>query len=304
MKRPPKLRPGDTIALVAPARSITEEKLADCIQSLENWGLKVLPGANLLSEYHQYAGTDAQRAADLQAALDNPKVKAIMTARGGYGTLRVVDQLDLSVLKNNPKWIIGFSDLTVLAMDAVKQGVQAIHGPMAISWDGKTGNQTSFNYLRELLMETGEAQYKYQPLSGEFCRPGQARGPLIGGNLSLLVNMIGTPSDFDTKGKILFIEDLDEYFYHFDRMLLHLKRAGKLEGLAGLIAGGFTDVHDNSTPFGKEIPEIILDAVGDYDFPVCFDFPCGHWPQNYPLILGAEAKLSVSHSQVELSFPR
>lgn len=304
MKRPPKLKAGDSIALLAPARAIPEDRMQACIQELESWGLTVKRGANLASVHHQFAGTDEQRAGDLQAAIEDSEIKAILTARGGYGTLRVIDKLDLKALKKDPKWIIGFSDLTVLVMDAVKQGVQSIHGPMAISWDGKTGNAEAFASLRQLLMEEGQHSYTYQPQSGDFCRPGQAKGTLIGGNLTLLVNMIGTPSDFSPKGKILFFEDLDEYYYHFDRMIVHLKRAGKFEGLAGLIVGGFTDIHDNDTPFGQEMPEIIMDAVQEYDFPVAFDFPVGHWPKNYPLILGGEAKLSVSHSQIELSFAR
>jgi muramoyltetrapeptide carboxypeptidase len=299
MRFPTFLKSGDKVGIVSPARKISPDEVAPALASLQEWGLVPVLGTHIYSVYHQYAGTDADRVADLQRMIDDPEIKAILCSRGGYGCLRIVDAIDFGALKKHPKWLIGFSDLTAFAMAAYRAGCATIHGPMAISWNGKTADVTARGQLRALLM--GELpKYSYAPTAPERLRTGRATGRLIGGNLSILSQLIGTPDDFETKGCILFIEDIDEYLYHIDRMLVHLKRAGKLKNLAGLIVGGFSDLKDNDIPFGKTVEEIVLDAIGEADFPICFGFPTGHWPQNYPLVHGAMATLSVSHSAIEL----
>lgn len=300
MRFAPFLKPGDKVGILSPARKISPEDVAPAMASLQEWGLVPVLGTHIYSVSNQFAGTDAERAADMQNMLDDPEIKAILFSRGGYGCLRIADQIDFSVLKQNPKWLIGFSDLTAFSAAMLEAGIASIHGPMCISWNGKTSDPIARGHLREVL--TGNIpQYSYVPVHPDACRTGQGSGRLVGGNLSILSQLIGTRHDLDTKGCILFIEDIDEYLYHLDRMMVHLKRAGKLKNLAGLIVGGFSDVKDNEIPFGATIEEIVRDAVGESDFPICFGFPTGHWPTNYPLIVGAKATLSVSHSKVELT---
>ncbi len=299
MRFPAFLKPGDKVAIVSPARKISPEEVAPALASLQEWGLVPVLGTHIYSVANQYAGSDGDRTADMQRMLDDPEIKAILCSRGGYGCLRIVDAIDFSALKKYPKWLIGFSDLTAFCIAAANAGSATIHGPMAISWNGKTADVASRAYLRALLMGELPA-YSYAPALPERLRTGKATGRLIGGNLSILSQLIGTPDNFDTDGCILFIEDIDEYLYHIDRMMIHLKRSGKLKKLAGLIVGGFADLKDNDVPFGKTVEEIVLDAVGEADFPICFGFPSGHTPQNYPLVHGATATLSVSHSHVEL----
>lgn len=299
MRFPAFLKSGDKVGVVSPARKILAEEMAPALASLQEWGLVPVLGTHLYSVAHQYAGSDAERTADLQRMIADPEIKAILFSRGGYGCLRIVDAIDFGMLAKHPKWLIGFSDLTAFSVAAWKAGVATIHGPMAISWNGKTADVAARSHLRALLM--GDVPtYSYAPTAPERLRTGKATGRLIGGNLSILSQLIGTPDDFETKGCILFIEDIDEYLYHIDRMMVHLKRAGKLQHLAGLVVGGFSDLKDNEVPFGKTVEEIVLDAIGQVDYPVCFGFPSGHWPQNYPWVHGAKATLSVSHSLVEL----
>lgn len=300
MRIPNHLSPGDKVGIVCPARKISEAELAPAIADLNAWGFVPVLGKHALAIDHQYAGTDAQRTEDLQTMIDDPSIKAILCGRGGYGSLRIVDAIDFKAMRSHPKWLIGFSDITTFCIAAFNKDIATIHGPMAISWNGETGDKASREYLRQILIGKSP-NYSYTPIEQEQLRTGKARGRLIGGNLSMLSQLLGTPSDFDTKGCILFLEDLSEYLYHLDRMVVHLKRGGKFDKLAGLIVGSFSDIQDNSTPFGKTVPEIILDALGDADIPVCFDFPTGHSPLNYPLIHGGLATLSVSHSHVELS---
>ncbi|MEM7039251.1 MAG: LD-carboxypeptidase [Bacteroidota bacterium] len=301
MRIPPPLKAGEKIGIVSTARKISREDLEPCLQSLRSWGLEPVLGKNLFKIDHQYAGTDAERAADLQEMINRPDISGILCARGGYGTLRIIDAIDLKPLRKNPKWIAGFSDVTTLTMAAYNAGVATIHGPMGISWNGATGDEQSRDYLRQMLMGP-PPEYAYAPTRQDLTRTGIARGPLIGGNLSMLSQLLGTDTDFKTKGCILFLEDLDEYLYHIDRMVVHLRRGGKFSQLAGLVVGAFTDLKDNSTPFGKTAEEIIFDAAADFDYPVCFDFPVGHAPQNYPLLHGVDATLRVSHTRVELAF--
>lgn len=300
MRFPAFLKPGDKVGILSPARKITPEEMAPAMASLTEWGLEPVLGHSTFQAVNQFAGSDTERLEDTNGMLADPSIKAILFSRGGYGCLRIVDDVDWGLLRKHPKWLVGFSDLTAFNIAAYREGVATIHGPMGISWNGKTADVAARAHLRALLM--GELpQYAYTPALPERQRTGQATGRLIGGNLSILSQLIGTATDFDTRGAILFLEDIDEYLYHIDRMVVHLRRAGKLEHLAGLVVGGFSDLKDNETPFGKSVPEIVLDALDGTDIPVCFGFPTGHWPQNYPLVNGATATLSVSHSLVELS---
>lgn len=298
---PPYLQPGDTVGIVATARKISQTEIQPAIQMLESWGLKVKLGTYLFNEDNQYAGTTDSRAKDLQTMLDDDNVQAILCARGGYGTVKIIDLIDFSKFRNNPKWIIGYSDVTVLHSHIHSLfGVETLHATMPLDFTDKETEAT--RSLKKALF--GE-EINYTIPSHPLNKTGNASGVLVGGNLSILYSLRGTPSDLDTEGKILFIEDLDEYLYHIDRMMINLKRGGMLEQLKGLIVGGMTDMHDNTIPFGKSAHEIILDAVKEYNYPVCFDFPAGHLKgNNHALILGREVELSVSHRGVSLNIEK
>ena len=302
MIQPDFLKPGDTIGIVAPARKVAAEELADGIKILEGWGFKVQLGVNLYKYQDQFSGSDIERAADLQAMLDDASVKAIISARGGYGTVQIIDHLDFSKFKQHPKWIVGYSDITVLHshLHSMLQ-TQSIHSTMLINMQADKLNKDAIESLGKAL--TG-VPLKYSVLPGSnktLNRSGKAKGSLCGGNLSLLYALSGSVSDIDTAGKILFIEDLDEYLYHIDRMMMQLKRSGKLQTLAGLIVGGMSDMRDNTVPFGKTAEEIIKEHVQEYNYPVCFDFPAGHVKKNVALIMGANVELSVGEN-IELKF--
>ena len=268
---PPSLKDGDVIAIVATARKVTPEEMFPAIEFLKENGFRVLCGKNLYEVENQFAGSDKQRAEDLQWAINQPEIKAILIARGGYGTMRVLDLVDFSPLKKNPKWICGFSDVTALHLHVQSHlNLTTLHCVMPINF-GK--NREAFESLVNALR--GNVQ-RYVWEGSEFDRSGSTDGILVGGNLSLLYALTGTASDITTDEKILFIEDLDEYLYHLDRMMMSLRMAGKLKNLKGLVIGGLSDMKDNVVPYGKTATEIILDAVKDYSFPVCFNFPAGH----------------------------
>jgi len=297
MNVPPKLQQGDKIALVASARKVNAEEMQPAISILQSWGLTVVKGMYLFHDDHQFAGSDAQRWADLQMMLDNPDIKAILFARGGYGTVRIIDKLDFSRFDKSPKWLIGFSDITVLHSHVNRHHkTETLHGPMAINFPEVTAN--NLDILKNILFDKAP-EYEFSPHI--FNKRGKAHAELVGGNLSLLHNLSGTESDLVTKGKILFLEDLDEYLYHIDRMMMNLKRTGKLKSLKGLIVGGMTDMKDNKIPFGKTAEEIILNNVSEYDYPVCFGIPAGHVQDNRPFILGRKVKLEVGQ-KVKLAF--
>jgi muramoyltetrapeptide carboxypeptidase len=301
MIRPEYLQSGDTVAIVSTARKVSKAEMKPAIDMLTSWGLKVSTGKNLYQSYHQFAGTDEERIADLQRAL-NSKSKAILFARGGYGTVRVVDALDWKKFVKNPKWLIGYSDLTILHSHIQKHfGIQSLHAPMAFNLS--TLNSNNLAVYKDTLLGSPlrYSSSKQQPHLEKLNRKGKSRGILTGGNLSVLYSIIGSPSDFETEGKILFLEDLDEYVYHIDRMMMNLKRNGKLKGLAGLIVGGMSDMKDNTIPFGRTAEEIIHDAVAEYSYPVVYGFPAGHIPNNYPLILGSEITLNVT-DKMEIIF--
>ena len=293
--QPPHLKKGDKIAIIASARKIALEELGAAISVFKSWGLDVVLGDNLFKQNNQFSGTDAERAADLQTALDDKSIKAVISARGGYGTMRIIDKIDFSGFIEQPKWVIGYSDITVLHSHIHTLGIQTLHATMPINF---SKNEEAVETLMKTLFAK---EFAYEFEASVFNKKGVAEAEVVGGNLSLLYALSGSVSDLDTKGKILFMEDLDEYLYHIDRMLLNLQRAGKLRHLAGLLVGGMTDMKDNAIPFGKTAEEIIIDAVKEYNFPVCFNFPAGHVDRNLALVLGKRMKLVVDESGSSLS---
>jgi muramoyltetrapeptide carboxypeptidase len=298
---PEKLKAGDTIAIVAPARKISLEELKPAIAIFESWGLKVFLHPLLYDTDHQFAGNDATRAQVFNDCLNNPEIKAIICARGGYGTVRIIDQLQLTNLSTHPKWIIGYSDITVLHSHIHQHTLATtVHATMPINMQKHNAHALSIDSLRNLLMD--DQVMGVQVHSHPLNRLGEAEGVLIGGNLSVLYSILGSASDVDTAGKILFIEDLDEYLYHIDRMMHAMKRAGKLNRLAGLIVGGMSDMKDNSIPFGKTAEQIIADIVAEYHFPVCFNFPAGHQPDNRALVLGSKYLLRVDAKSTDFIY--
>ncbi|NOW94556.1 LD-carboxypeptidase [Mucilaginibacter sp. SG564] len=295
--RPPYLKKGDKIAITCPAKKLPRP-MNDAVALLQSWGLEVVSGDTVTASYHQFAGDDDLRARDLQRFIDDDSIKAIIAARGGYGTIRMIDKVDFSRFAKHPKWLIGFSDITVLHTHLLANyGAQTIHGQMPVNIPD--ASKHSLDTLRQALF--GEA-LSYQYHAHGKNRSGNGSGILAGGNLSLLVSVAGSVSDLDYAGKILFIEDVGEYLYSVDRMLRSLKRAGKLAWLAGLVVGGFSDMKDNDIPFGQTVPEIVMNIVQEYDYPVCFDFPAGHIPDNCSLIFGRKVQLSVQGQDVGLQF--
>lgn len=295
---PPALRPGDRVAIVCPARKVSHAEVAAAVRILTDWGLEVVLGETVTAEYYQFAGPDELRRADFQRQLDAPDIRAILCARGGYGTSRIIDQLDFSRFAQNPKWIAGFSDVTVLNCHLLALGYESIHGVMPLLFD-QEGGAESLESLRRVLF--GEA-VSYAAPAHPLNRPGTAEGELIGGNLSLLQNLTGTASDCSTAGRILFLEDIDEYLYNIDRMLVHLNRTGKLRNLAGLLVGHFTNPQDNAIPFGQTPYEIIQTYAGKYRFPVAYGFPVGHEPQNMALVCGRRARMVVDEAGVRVAY--
>ena len=294
---PPYLQIGDTVAITCPAKKLPHQ-ITDAVKLLESWGLNVLLGETVGASYHQFAGDDELRVKDFQRFLDDDSVKAIFAARGGYGTIRIIDEIDFSRFRDHPKWIIGFSDITVLHSHiSANFQVQTIHGQMPLTIPD--GTKTSLETLRKALFNEPFG-YTF-PASAENIA-GQAEGIVIGGNLMLLVMMTGSVSEMDYEGKILFIEDVGEYLYSIDRMMWNLKRAGKLAKLKGLIVGSFTDMKDNDIPYGQTAEEIIREHVQEYNYPVCFNFPAGHVDDNHALVLGKTVNLEVNQQQVYITY--
>lgn len=284
---PPYLKKGSRIGIVAPARKVSLPEIQPAIDAFEEWGLQVVLGKNIFKEYHQFSAEDEERAKDLQEMLDDPDIHAIIAARGGYGTMRIIDMLDFSRFKKKPKWVIGYSDVTVLHAHIHNFGIQTLHATMPISFDKDKENTESM----KTLLFGGSMTYNvpYHPLN----RKGEVSGMLVGGNLSLLYALTGSESDIDTAGKIIFLEDVDEYLYHIDRMLVKLKRAKKLAGPAGIIVGGMTAMKDNAIPFGKTAEEIIHSHLPEEIRPVMFGFPAGHTEKNLALPFGKKITLTV-----------
>lgn len=292
MQKPSNLKQGDKVVILSTARKISEVEILPAVKLFESWGLAVVLGSNLFNEKDQFSGTTEQRTLDLQVALDDDSVQAIFCARGGYGTVKIIDDLDFTNFQNNLKWIVGYSDVTVLH-NHINQNfnIETLHATMPINFSLNTVE--SLNSLKAALF--GKS-LNYDFDANQMNREGIAEGEVIGGNLSIIYSLTGTVSQIDAKGKILFIEDLDEYIYHVDRMMMNLKRAQILENLAGFIIGEISDMNDNTIPFGKSAKEIILESVKEYDYPVCFDFPAGHIDDNKSLIMGRKASLNVSNN--------
>lgn len=301
MVTPPFLQKGDTIAIAAPARKISAEEIQPAIDLFSSWGYNVIIPEGLFAIENQYAGTDKHRTEILQQLLDNPEVKAIIFARGGYGTVRIIDSIDFTAFITNPKWIIGYSDITVLHSHIQQTlGIETIHAIMPVNFSNPDNAAVESIEQLRLALEGKVPSYHFD--ANSLNRLGEAKGVVTGGNLSILYSLLASRSECDTTGKILFIEDIDEYLYHIDRMMMSLKRAGKLDDLAALAVGGFTDMKDNEVPFGKTAHEIITDAVKEFGYPVIFNVPAGHQADNKPLILGREAVLSASVNSASIRF--
>ncbi|HRO47594.1 LD-carboxypeptidase [Agriterribacter sp.] len=303
IKIPPYLKKGDTIGITCPAGYMAAEKVQTCVEALQQWGYKVIAGNTVGGKSTTYfSGTDGERLTELQQMLDNENIAAILCGRGGYGMGRIVEQIDFKKFKRHPKWIIGFSDITILHTHIhTHYGISTLHAPMAAAFN-EEGYKNE--YVQSLKKTLAGKRTKYTCNAYELNRKGKASGTLIGGNLSLLAHVTGTSSDIKTKGKILFIEEVGEYLYSADRMLYQLKRSGKLDKLAGLIIGGFTEMKDTKRPFGKTIYEIIADVVKTYNYPVCMGFPVGHGKENYALKVGAVYHLNVTPKKVMLEETR
>ncbi|MFM2224625.1 MAG: hypothetical protein RJA07_827 [Bacteroidota bacterium] len=296
----PYLKKNDKIAIVSTARKISSAEIEAAATLAESWGLEVVLGKSIDATYHQYAGNDNLRLQDFQYAINDDSIKAIWCARGGYGTTRIIDDIDFRNFIKNPKWICGFSDITVLHNHIHSLcATPTIHSMMCIN-AAETSDEmlASAESLRQCLM--GE-RIKYNFSAHQLNRRGSAMSEIIGGNLSLIYSLASTQSDIDTTGKILLIEDIDEQLYHIDRMMLQLKRSGKLDNLAGLIVGGFTDMKDNNTPYGKTAEEIIAEHVAEFDYPVCYHFPIGHQKNNMAIKLGCKGLLTILEKEVNFN---
>ena len=300
MKFPTYLKPGDTIAIVCPAGYLPAAKAKACINTLKKWGFKVTKGKTLGGKSKNYfSGSFEERLADLQNQIDDPSINAILCGRGGYGTTHLLDHIDWKKFKKNPKWIIGFSDITILHTYLLTEiGVASIHGPMANAFNEDNGINRYTLSLKDSL-EGKPVHYTAKPHAQNTY--GKATAPMVGGNLSLLAHAVGTNADVDTRGKILFIEDVGEQLYNVERMLLQLKRAGKLSKLKGLVVGGFTSNKDTDRPFGKNIEQVIYDVVREFKFPICFGFPISHEKENVAIIVGGTYRLEVSVHGTTLS---
>lgn len=294
---PPQLHKGDTVAVVAIADSVCVEKIMPGIDLLKSWGLNPVIGKTVGLRHHQFAGTDRDRRQDLQQQLDNPAVKAIFMARGGYGTVRIVDQLDFTKFRQNPKWIIGYSDITALHEQLQSMGYVSIHAEMPAFITEKSP-EAADSLEATLFAQTPDYSWPAHSLN---CT-GQSTGELVGGNISILYSLLGSPTSLDVEGKILFMEDLGEYLYHIDRMMQNFKRNGWFDKMAGLLVGGLNNMKDNEIPFGQTAEDIIAEIARDYSFPVAFGFPAGHIYDNRALPLGQKATLNVTTSKAHLRF--
>ena len=297
MITPPYLQKGDTVAIVSTARKNIEDNLKPTIDLLENWGLKVKIGKTIGLDHFQLAGTDEERAADFQEQLDNQNIKAIWCVRGGYGTVRMLDLLDFTKFKQNPKWIVGFSDVTVLHSHLNRMGYESLHAIMPVSVPRATSEAID-SFCKALFGE----HLEYTLTCDAINHNGKAKGELVGGNLSILYSLLGSESAIDCKDKILFIEDLDEYLYHVDRMLMNLKRNGCLSSLKGIVVGAMTKMNDNDIPWGKNALEIIEDITKDLKIPVIYNFPAGHIQDNRALIFGRQVSMEVNGKESKLIF--
>ena len=299
--QPEYLKSGDTISIIAPSGVLTnfDDKIAQAKNLFESWGLKVVLGEHIYDKNGHFAGTDKNREKDFQKALDNKNIKAIWCARGGYGAVRIIDNLNFDIYLKNPKWIIGFSDITVIHNKLNLFNSESIHAMMITGFDNIDQNNDSLSKLKNVLFG---ANLSYSIAPNKNNKVGKSEGTIVGGNLTLIQSTIGSKTELKVKDKILFIEEIGEYAYHIDRMLYSLKRAGYFENCKGLIVGQISDVKENTTDFGRSIDELILDILEEYNFPVLFNFPAGHEETNYPIILGRKITLDVSKSESKITF--
>ena len=297
--RPEYLKPGDEVAIVSPSFCLEGQKINDAVILLEQWGLRVRVGRNALKCLGPFAGSDAERLSDFQEMTDDPSVRAVFCSRGGYGFSRIIQKIDFSPLAKKPKWYIGFSDITVLNMwlNGIC-GIESIHGEMPLNYNNTEKSSETLDTLKKCLF--GEPlKYEWE---GSFLRPDDAEGEVTGGNLSILFSLNGSQAAVSAKGKILFIEDIGEYYYHIDRMMVSLRLAGKLEGLAALIVGGMTDISDAKVAWGRSIEDTIGDIVSNYDYPVFFNFPAGHISDNRAFYAGRQARVVVDGNKAALTY--
>ncbi len=291
------LQKGDRLRIVATARKVSAKELAPALQILEDWGLEVVLGKHIYAEENQFAGNDAERAADLQAALNDPECAAILFARGGYGTVRIIDAISWENFIKHPKWLIGYSDLSVIHNTLQNLGFASLHAIMPLEF--ATNSPESLRLLREALF--GKS-YTIETGAHPFNRAGKVTGEVVGGNLSMLYSCLGSSTALDTDGKILFLEDLDEYLYHIDRMMFNLRRNGYLNDIQALIIGTMSDMNDNAIPFGESAEEIIARHAQDYEFPLAFGLPIGHSSHHLPLVLGEKVTLEINSDAATLKF--
>nr|WP_232459796.1 LD-carboxypeptidase [Winogradskyella sp.] len=302
MIQPKFLKAGDTVAIVAPSGILKnrQREVKQAVDLLKSWGLNTVVGKHVFSKDNHFAGTDEQRCEDFQKAMDDPKISAIWCARGGYGTVRILDKLDYSKFKQNPKWLIGYSDITALHNQFHNKGFQSIHGLMCVSLTKDLSEiKNSLDTFKSTLFGK---PVNYNLKGSEYNRVGNSEGQLVGGNLTILHTMLGSETSIDTSGKILFIEEIGEYKYHIDRMLQSMKRAGYFDNLKGLVVGDMSKMRKNTTLWGTSVEQLILDALSDYDFPIAFNMPAGHEKDNRALVLGKTVDLTVTKANSSVVF--
>ncbi|WP_299120873.1 LD-carboxypeptidase [uncultured Winogradskyella sp.] len=300
--QPPYLKAGDTVAIVAPSGILKnrEREVQQAVDLLKKWGLHAVVGNHVFSKDEHFAGTDEERCEDLQKAMDDPKISAIWCARGGYGTVRILDKIDYTEFKKKPKWIIGYSDITALHNQVHNEGFQSLHALMCVSLTKDLSEvQNSIDTFKSALFGNPE---NYTLEGSKYNREGDASGELVGGNLTMLHTMLGSKESINTSGKILFIEEIGEYKYHIDRMLQSMKRAGYFDNLKGLIVGDMSKLRKNTTLWGTSVEQLVLDALKDYDFPIAFNMPAGHEKDNRALVLGRTVDLNVRKNKSFVEF--